>query len=322
MATWKHPVLSALLLLVASSYAQADEPEAYLFAHMTADDYGGLYYSVSTDGLNWAPMNNGKRVFPGYRGHPDVTRGHDGRFYLVGNPPDKRSDIRIWVSSDLVEWQLQQEFIPDLSQLDVNEPSSWHGAPKMFFDRSSGRYILTWHSASEPRERREGFIDENYWGSMRTYFIESSDLEKWSQPRRLFDFDFATIDVIIRQEGERYYAIIKDETHPAFDHPDGKAIRISSAPTPTGPWTAASARVSPNFREAPMLIRRPDDQGWYLYYEQYPGVQYGMSTAETLEGPWWHYYVNRLGVTAEARHGGMIEISKAQYDKLVRHFGD
>lgn len=315
-------IFTLLLALLTVGPANAGAPEAYLFAHMTADDYGGLYYSISTDGLNWTPLNGGGRVHADYRGHPDITKGHDGRYYLLGNPPsDEEPGIRIWASIDLVDWKVEHEFIADFSGLDVNPPTSWHGAPKMFFDNKSGRYVLTWHSASEDRVRREGFIDEDYWGSMRTYFIESPDLLNWSKPKRLFDFDHATIDVIIRREGERYYAIIKDETHPSFDHPDGKAIRIASAPSVTGPWSEASPRVSPNFREAPMLIRRPDDNGWFLYYEQYPGVQYGMSTAETLEGPWWHYYVKRLGIPEGARHGAMIRISKTELDDLVAHFG-
>ena len=34
--------------------------EAYLFAHMTHNDYGKLYYSVSLDGLHWENLNSGK----------------------------------------------------------------------------------------------------------------------------------------------------------------------------------------------------------------------------------------------------------------------
>jgi hypothetical protein len=59
--------------------------EAYLFAHMMHGDYGRLYYSVSLDGLHWKQLNAAKRVFEDYRGHADICRGHDGRFYLVGN---------------------------------------------------------------------------------------------------------------------------------------------------------------------------------------------------------------------------------------------
>ncbi len=75
---------------------------SYLFAHMMKQDYGRLYYSVSEDGLHWTILNHGKRVNNDYRGHPDIMRGHDGHYYLLGNPPD-RGDVRIWVSSDHME---------------------------------------------------------------------------------------------------------------------------------------------------------------------------------------------------------------------------
>src|SRR5512133_286922 len=78
--------------------------EAYLFAHIMHGDYGRLYYSVSLDGLHWRPVNQGRRVFEDYRGHPDICRGHDGRFYLVGNRHDGAPDINFWVSDDLVTW--------------------------------------------------------------------------------------------------------------------------------------------------------------------------------------------------------------------------
>src|SRR5688500_11691243 len=54
--------------------------EAYLFAHMTHQDYGSLYYSVSLDGLHWHRLKNGKRVFEEYHGHPDIVKGPDGKY--------------------------------------------------------------------------------------------------------------------------------------------------------------------------------------------------------------------------------------------------
>ena len=55
----------ALLLFSVPTFAQQPNPpgqvedpgnakyQAYLFAHMTHQDYGRLYYSVSLDGLHW-----------------------------------------------------------------------------------------------------------------------------------------------------------------------------------------------------------------------------------------------------------------------------
>lgn len=77
-----------------------------------------------------------------------------------------------------------------------------------------------------------------------------------------------------------------------------------------------------------MLIPSPDNQIWYLYYEQYPGVSYGLSIADKLEGPWYqasgytfHADWDKYALPPSVRHGCMIVISRAEYDALVRHFG-
>src|ERR1700685_503587 len=92
-------VLVAALSLLGVGNSSAQRPvtkhknEAYLFAHMMKGDYGRLYYSVSLDGLHWTLVNDGKPVFPPYHGHASIARGHDGRYYLVGNNGDDAPDI-------------------------------------------------------------------------------------------------------------------------------------------------------------------------------------------------------------------------------------
>jgi hypothetical protein len=137
----------------------------------------------------------------------------------------------------------------------------------------------------------------------------------------------AMIDTIVRRVGEQYYAIIKDELYPSIEWPTGKTIRICSGPGLFGPWSKPGPSLSPNFREAPTLIPSPDGIFWYLYYEQYPGVSYGLSVAERLEGPWFqvsgattYKHWNKYEVTPGARHGCMIPISRKEYDELVKTF--
>ncbi len=291
----------------------------YLFAHMMKQDYGRLYYSVSRDGLHWTLLNDGKRVLGDeYRGHPDICQGHDGRYYLVGNY-SKNAEIGIWVSADLVKWAKLRDFSPDISNTPDFEPAlRYHGAPKIFFDKGSARYLITWHSTREAPVQED---PERFWSGMRTLYITSRDLISFSDPKRLFAFDMATIDVIVRREGDRYYAILKDEHYPSFDWPTGKTIRISSSASLLGPYGGPSPRITPNFREAPTLIPRPDGRGWYLYYEQYPGVSYGCSTAETLEGPWYDLYCKDYEVPEGVRHGSMIPITAEQYDAIMAAYG-
>jgi len=290
-------------------------PGGYLFAHMTKQDYGRLHYSVSKDGLHWTGLNDGKRILgEEYRGHPDIARGHDGRYYLLGNY-ERRPEINIWVSNDLVSWSKFGSFEPDIWKTPNFTPTlRYHGAPKIFFDGPSSQYIITWHSTQEKPIKED---TEQFWRGMRTLYVTSKDMVTFSNPKRLFGFDMATIDVILRRDRERYYAIIKDELYPSFNWPTGKTIRICSASKLLGPYGDPSPPISPNFREAPTLIPRPDGQAWFLYYEQYPGVSYGLSTASSLEGPWYDVYCKKYEVPAEARHGCMIPISRRQYDTIT-----
>lgn len=329
----------ALAFFANAAFAQQPDPpgqvgnpsdavnQAYLFAHMTHQDYGRLYYSVSLDGLHWNTLNNRERVFDDYKGHPDICKGHDGRFYLVGNINDASQDINIWVSDDLIEWEKYSTFTPDLkSTPGYSQALQRIGAPKLFYDESSRQYMLTWHTPHKEGTRED---PERYWASQRTLYVLSNDLETFSEhPSRLFNWDIGTIDVIIRKVGDQYFAILKDETYPTLYWVTGKTIRVSKAPSLFGPWSLPSDPVSPNFREAPMLIPSPDDQIWYLYYEQYPGVSYGLSIADNLNGPWYQAsgYTffsdwDKYSLPDSVRHGCMITISKNEYERLVDHFG-
>ena len=301
--------------------------EAYLFAHMMHNDYGRLYYSVSLDGLHWTLLNEGRRVFDEYRGHADICKGHDGRYYLVGNRNDSAPDINFWVSDDLIRWTRYSRVTPDLQKTpDYSQALPRIGAPKLCYDAASSQYVLTWHTPHEQGTRED---PERYWASQRTLYVTSRDLQTFSSPpRRLFPWDMATIDVILRKEGDTYYAVIKDERYPTLDWVTGKTIRISRAPSLFGPYGAPSPPISPNFREAPALIPSPNGKVWYLYYEQYPGVSYGLSVSSSLDGPWYQisgytFYSDwdKYALAPKVRHGCMIPISQSQYEALVGAFG-
>lgn len=330
-------LLTGLWLVSAALGGQPDPPgqargtspvhEAYLFAHMTHQDYGRLYYSASLDGLHWTALNDGKRVTDDYQGHPDICKGHDGRYYLVGNRNDAAPDITIWVSKNLLHWDRFSHVTPKLQDTpDYGQALQRIGAPKLFYDTDSSQYVLTWHT---PHQHGTQEDPERYWASQRTLYLTSKDLKTFSHPpRRLFPWALATIDVIIHKQGDRYFAVIKDERYPTLDCVTGKTIRISSAPSLLGPYTDPSAPISPNFREAPALIPSPDGEIWYLYYEQYPGVSYGLSVATDLMGPWHQISGNtsfkdwdKYSLPPKARHGCMITITRAQYDALVSALG-
>lgn len=332
-------LLLLVLSVLSSTFAQQPDPpgqvmgnetsknEAYLFAHMTHQDYGRLYYSVSLDGLHWQKLNDGKRVFDDYQGHPDICQGPDGKYYIAGNTSDSSPGINIWVSDDLIDWEKHSVYTPDLkSTPEYSQALQRIGAPKLFYDEASSQFVMTWHT---PHKEGTEEDPERYWASQRTLYVLSKDLKTFSDtPKRLFDWDFGTIDVLIRKVGDTYYTIIKDETYPTLYWPTGKTIRIARSGSLLGPYSLPSDPISPNFREAPMLIPSPDDKIWYLYYEQYPGVSYGLSIADNLNGPWYQasgytFYSDwdKYSFPKEVRHGCMITLAKDEYDALVDTFG-
>lgn len=301
--------------------------EAYLFAHMMHSDYGRLYYTVSLDGLHWEMLNDGQRVFPEYKGHPDICLGHDGRYYIAGNKNDGAPDINIWVSEDLIVWKHHADYTPELQKTPGYEHALPRiGAPKLFYDQASETYVMTWHTPHEWGDEKD---PERYWASQRTLYVTSRDLLEFSEvPQRLFEWDMATIDVIIRKIDDTYYTIVKDERYPTPEWVTGKTIRIGSSGSLLGPYSYPGDPVSPNFREAPMIIPSPDGTFWYIYYEQYPGVSYGLSVARNPEGPWYQVsgYTffsdwDKYSMPPKVRHGCMITISREEYDRLVDHFG-
>ncbi len=340
LPAWTLRIVAALLLLFTAvgMRAQMPEPpgqvkpgekavhEAYLFAHMTDADYGRLYYSVSRDGLHWKQLNGGKRVFENYRGHADICRGHDGRYYLVGNRGDDQPDINFWVSEDLIRWEKYSDYSPNLETIpDYPRVMKRIGAPKLFFDAESRQYLLTWHTTHDLGKTD---LPEPYWAGQRTIYALSKDLKTFSEPpRKIFGWpEIATIDTIIRKVGDTYFAILKDERYPTLDWPTGKTIRIARSSALTGPYENLSEPLTPSFREAPTLIPSPNGKAWYLYYEQYPGVSYGLSVAERLEGPWFQVAGyqrpdwDKYSLPPEVRHGSMIPISLKEYEKLLEKF--
>lgn len=328
-----------LLFSTACMFAQQPNPEgqvkkgqkainkAYLFAHMTHEDYGRLYYSVSTDGLHWYPLNDKKRVFEDYQGHPDIVKGPDDKYYIAGNTSDASPEINIWVSKDLISWKLHNVYQPNLAEVpDYPNAMQRIGAPKLYYDEPSGKFIMTWHTPHQDGTKED---PERYWASQRTLYVLSKDLKTFEgTPKKLFDWNFGTIDVSIRKDGNSYYAILKDESYPSLYWPTGKTIRIARAKSLTGPYSLPAAPISPNFREAPSLIPSPDGTAWYMYYEQYPGVSYGLSIADNLNGPWYQasgytFYSDwdKYSMPKHARHGCMITISDKEYDALIKKFG-
>ena len=267
----------------------------------------------------WETLNDGKVILETYLGHPTLTRGGDGKYYMIGVSTGQTPHYPVlWFSDDLVVWG-HRDLSPDIfdvSAFNYKNDTYYYGAPKVWYDSASGRYIITWHAGITGVDNAQ-----EEWESKRTFYILTEDFETFTPADRLFDFtgddaDMATIDTIIEKEGDTYYAIIKDERWPD-KCPTGKTIRIASSSSLTGPYTNPGPPVTPAWREAPSIVRSPDGQGWYLYTEQYP-TAYELYRCSSLAGSMW----SQVAFTPpEARHGWVMRIDETQYQAIVDAYG-
>ena len=293
----------------------------YLFAHMTDANYGSIFYSVSRDGYNWQTLNDGRTILPAYVGHPDICQGRDGVYYMISVKKNVGIPL-LWSSEDLVTWKstkLAKSIFNKITALyGYKNEETYYGAPKMFYDEPSDQYIITWHAGTTGND---GDADE--WASKRTFYILTSDFKNFTEPKFLFNFtgsdaDMATIDVIIRREGDTYYAIMKDERTQEVAPETGKTIRIAKSKNLTGPYSNPGPRITPltPWHEAHTIVPKVNGDGFFLYTEDYTRLQYDMFEAESLDGTWKERYFPG----PKARHGCVIRINETEYQAILTKY--
>lgn len=292
----------------------------YLFAHMTNTSYGSLFYSVSRDGYHWETLNDGNTVLPAYHGHPDIIKGRDGVYYMISVKLGTGVPM-LWSSTDLINWKstkLSKNIFNKITKLyGYNNEEDYYGAPKMFYDKDTDKYIITWHAGN-----KDGLDSYEEWASKRTFYIETSDFKHFTDPKFLFSFtgydeNCATIDVIIRKFDGVYYAILKDERW-EDKYPDtAKRVRIArSMGGATGPYENPGPPILPALREAPTIVTSPDESSLFLYAERYP-LYYELYEAPSITSAKWteHPFEG-----PDARHGCMVRVNENEYQAIINAY--
>ncbi len=321
-------VLAALMGTIGClcASAQTSEMGGYLFAHTGEGSgrYYRLYYAVSRDGITWTALNGGEQPMPEYYGFPYITSDNDGNYYLIGTTDGElpHSPV-IWKSKDLIEWNkiILDSSIMDLPEHYENDTNSY-GAMKIFFDPVSERFMITWHASLKRYEK-----GKNHWKSMRTFYVLTEDFSEFTEAQQLFDFDgpdrtMAQIDASIHYYNGIYYAVVKDERwrdNISTEVEEQKVVRIARSRNLTGPYTNLGCGVTPEWREAPTLVRSIDGIRYFLYVEDYGNHRYELYASESIErnGRW-----DKIEITPpeNCRHGCIIKIDEETFNNLNNHY--
>ncbi|MBL8763208.1 MAG: glycoside hydrolase family 43 protein [Phycisphaerae bacterium] len=266
---------------------------AFAFLYFKEED-AGLYVAISSDGYQWTPGNSGAPLMVSSFGlrDPSIARGPDGIYHMVftGGGPDA---IGYASSPDLFSWSPVRairimEFTPGTS-------ACW--APEVAYDEADQRWIIAWSSqVSGCFEETTNLAKANH----RLYATTTRDWIRFDPPRLLLDPGYPVIDPAFARTGSGWRLLFKDER----DTPDKKQLRLTSGPTPFGPWGRISDALTVHRVEAPAVLHVGSRD--IVYFDEYRAGRYGAIRTEDYQG--WDDVSKLMSFPPRARHGTFIQI--------------
>ncbi|WP_413760326.1 glycoside hydrolase family 43 protein [Streptomyces sp. MMBL 11-3] len=301
---------SGALALGAGTARAADS--AYAMCYFTEStnlglgtDYG-LHLAVSTDGLNWTPLNqNNPLVTPtagalGLR-DPFLLRKQDGTFVVLATDL-KGTDwsynsqyVHVWDSADL-------RAFTGYRRLKLHDMATHSWAPEAFWDAGRGRYAVIYSSV-------------NSSGHNVIMVNHTADFVTASAPQVFFDpgYDVIDGDMAVGVNGVNYLFFKKNQTVAA----------ARSASLDPGSFTEFGTGVAHGGTEAPTVFRSLTSNTWYLWADTYTpnGVFYAWRSTDLAAGTWTALDQRTYTQPVNSKHCGVATITAAEYTNLLARWG-
>ncbi|MFS8198041.1 glycoside hydrolase family 43 protein [Streptomyces sp. CWNU-52B] len=310
MAAATPVALSGALALGAGTAHAADS--AYVMCYFTEStslglgtDYG-LHLAVSTDSLDWTPLNqNNPLVTPtagalGLR-DPFLLRKQDGTFVVIATDL-KGTDwsynsqyIHVWDSADL-------RTFTGYRRLKLHDMATHSWAPEAFWDAGRGKYAVIYSS-----------VDSS--GHNVIMVNHTSDFVTASAPQVFFDpgYDVIDGDMAVGVNGVNYLFFKKNQT----------LVAARSASLDPGSFTEFGAGVAHGGTEAPTVYKSLTSNTWYLWGDTYTpnGVFYAWQSSNLASGTWTALDQRTYTQPVNSKHCGIATITTTEYANLLAKWG-
>ena len=257
---------------VVLSLSLNDVPQEHAFEHLCLlDEYSGYlisYFSERTDepetmklaytynGVEWFALNNDRAVLKASAGtgrlrDPALIRKKDGTFAVCATQGYDTDSIYLYDSPDMITFE--NERLLKVNQAPLQEQQAW--APEGFYHRTDDTYVLYWSSVSD--------------GGM--FYNTSDDLQTVSAPFPLVNTGYPVIDGTIVHQGDTWAIVLKDEQSPMEEH---SQIFVGLSDESWNSFSRFSDPVSGHQSEGPMVMKDPENEGWYIFYDDYTRYQF------------------------------------------------
>ncbi len=307
---------------------------AYLFTHfkekMTPDGEQ-VYFALSRDGFNWEQLNGGEPILTAEKGEKgcrdiEIVRLHTGGFVILttdlsiayrmdeeGNVNWKEVNstgskcLRIYKSEDLISFS--EEHLQHFGRDDFG--CMW--APEVYFEEETGEYLIHWGST----------LKEDGYSHMSIFCSTTRDFVSFSDPKLFFTKDNEILDTHLRKIGDTYHLFYKNADSPPmnmhatsdnmygpFEHDEVFEKYMSTLERP-GSYEAPTTLVLPDGRWCLMLDFfgcEKAKMGYVPFVSEKPGCADFAMAKERFSFPYGF------------KHGGILEITDEEYDRLKNHY--
>lgn len=296
---------------------------AYLFVHFTKEHLGGeqVFFSVSRDGLSWTDLGHDQPILRwdagdgGVRDPFIVRHPVTGKFHLMATDlcVDKRHndwhgavyngsrDLVFWESDDLVNWSEPHA----VTMAPEDAGCAW--APEAVWDEEKQDFLIFFAC-----QTYEDGADKH-----RIYAAHTGDFRTFQPVFKYIEREKSIIDTTIIRDGGYYHRFSKDEST--------SEIRLDRCPTLEGEFESVPSPLLDQMSglEGPECFRLPDGH-WCLICDQFKAHKgYLPILIDDLMAGEMHIlpedaydFSGRL-----KRHGGVLEITDEEYDRLVSRWG-
>lgn len=269
-------------------------------------------------------MNGGKPVLLSTMGEkgvrdPFMIRSPEGdRFYMIATDLKINGDwnwdraqrqgsrsIVVWESSDLLEWS-----DPRMVEISPEEAgNTW--APEVFYDETTGEYIVFWASKL--------FADETHTGDahQKIMYSKTRDFHVFTEAQEYIDFGYSIIDTTMISHKGKIYRFTKDERDNQPVSPYGKMIFQESLGSVFDPdYQMIKEGVgSVKGVEGPTVFKSNTEEKWYLFVDEFGGRGYVPLETTDLDSGVWNISP-KYDLPNSPRHGTVIPITKTEYDAI------
>jgi hypothetical protein len=307
-------LVTGLLVAVPSSAATAALVYAgYVMGYFTespnrvANNYG-LHLAVSSDGLNWMPLNQNNPVVTPTAGtgglrDPFILRKQDGTFVVLATDltgtdfTQPNQFIHVWDSVDL-------RTFTGYRRVRMHSLNTHTWAPEAFYDAARGQY---------------GIVYSVNNGSRDVFFVNyTTDFVTVSAPQTFFDPGFGVLDGTVYVDGSTNYLYYKNLA-------DGFLYGARSSTLNPGSFTTYTSGLRQgNGIEAPIVARALTGSTAYLWGDSYSPVNgefYVWRSTNLAANSWTVAGKADYTQPLNSKHATITPITATEQANLVARWG-